>query len=516
MLLPVGQVACLGPNGIAAQLLALQDLLRWPHPKVTVFEIPDLDDGTPAYEDDLIRVWAVAKPAVPWHGPRMPSVDTKMDITGQAGSPGEAGSAGGSESGACTSDSSKDPAELANTAQGSAAEGEPVPDAWERIHHPCAEAEATTSIGDSGTSSEEVVDSDCEFAQQMRVFETLDSVLASKGSPAEVFAAMKQARVNCNNSLAPKRRREPDQASDVVKPRGQKPSERCPVDAVKLQNVPKRSRHSGAEQPAWDAIKEPKSTVRIARNAAGSIGKHADGATAFVVFVKHSCRWILLNFAAEVTTPRSDSFPAQHHMELTAHASSRPGQVGRESCCSSSQFRQPCFHRVSSAYTCGPPAALVHLRAGCVVEASARSAYVARRCLAHIPHARLYLSRNLSGPWGAGQSTQAAGGTPNAESSRRHRPPQLCRSRRSRGTRRPATLPCESAGSSRPHRSLHPPAPSWSQGLQHVPEPPHTAQWAGALRCRGRCAFTLNRSLQTKGVLCCALQRATPATQRPC
>lgn len=313
MLLAVEQVTCLGPNGIAAQLLGLQDLLRWPHPKITVFEIPDLDDGTPAYEDEFIRVWAVAKPAVPWHGPCISIMDKKMNISGQAESPEKPASTSKSESGACTSRSSEESAQLGNTAQGSAAAGGPVP-ATPKTHPLSPVEKATTSIDDSGTSSEEAAESDCEGAEQMRVFGTIDSVLAAKGSRAEVFAAMKQAKLNSNTSLASTRRRGPDCVSDVVHPGCQQQSERSPIDAVKMQNVPKRSRHSDPGQPAWAAIKEPKSNVRIARNAAGSIGKHADGAAAFVVFVKHSCHWMLLNFAAEVMTLCSD-YSAQHHTQ---------------------------------------------------------------------------------------------------------------------------------------------------------------------------------------------------------
>lgn len=285
-------------------MLALQDLLRWSHPKVTVLEIPDLDDGTPAYEDECIRVWAVGKPSVPWQGPCTLTIDKHMPDSGQAGSP-ETSSA--SSESASASDSSEDAAELENGAGVSPAAGAAMPDSITQSNAPPPREHATMPAIGTESSSDDSSDSDCEGDPQMQVFGKIDSVLAARGSASEVFAAMMQASRKPSESAALKRRRDDDAIQHALPVKHQE-TEAVLLDAAQLQSVPKRGHHGGVQRAGWDAVTEPKSSVRIARNAAGSIGKHADGAAAFVVFVKHSCRWLLLNFAAEV--PRC----SMHHV----------------------------------------------------------------------------------------------------------------------------------------------------------------------------------------------------------
>lgn len=133
---------------------------------------------------------------------------------------------------------------------------------------------------------------------QQQVFSRLDCVLESGGPAADVFAAMK-AGMQQTSSQALKRQLPDDvcgrTAASVQQPRGV-----ASAGGSAPLRMPKRTKQNGWKRTEWDVVKDHKSNVRVARNAAGSIGKHADGAAAFVVFMKVSGRWLLLNFASEV------------------------------------------------------------------------------------------------------------------------------------------------------------------------------------------------------------------------
>lgn len=296
------QVTCLGPNGIAAQLLALQDLLRWPHPKVTVSEIPDLDDGTSAYEDDLIRVWAVGKPAVPWNAPRATcSSDVELIALAQPLKKATHSDNGASDS---TSSSSEDSGSKDSMADTTAAAD---PDSVQMDCIGMPETQATNKPGtkqfsDSESCSDDTSDSGSDGNQQQQAFNRIDHVLAGGGSPADVFAAMKPTACQRPAPLAVKRRLPIDPGA-LRAPMPQQSLHKTSTGDVELAHMPKRAKQNGRDKQEWSAIREHKSNVRVVRNAAGSIGKHADGAIAFVVFLKRSGRWLLLNFASEVRAP---------------------------------------------------------------------------------------------------------------------------------------------------------------------------------------------------------------------
>eukprot|EP00892_Ulva_mutabilis_P005072 jgi/Ulvmu1/2937/UM149_0016.1 len=307
------KVTCLGPNGIAAQILALQDLLRWPHPKVTVLEIPDLDDGSPAYDDDLIQVWAVGKPAVPWHTPCVTHMSDSTVHTGPLDpSPGAQTIADKDVS----ETSSSSPSE-ASKSEGSAHGGAPAVETHGDYPSGPSGAqdtdglEADDSESQSGDSSDDPPDSGTGCDQQLHVFDRLDHVLAGRGSAAEVFAAMKARKLQNTASLSAHGRLSAA-SGGAHKPQLQKLSKSTPSDASVL-HAAKRPRQNARDTVAWNAVKERKSNVTIARNAAGSIGKYADGAAAFVVFAKRSGRWLFLNFASE----------AQQFRQLSAHPMTR-------------------------------------------------------------------------------------------------------------------------------------------------------------------------------------------------
>ena len=63
------QVTCVGPDGTGVHLRALRHICRWPHPAIDVLEFSDMDCGQAAYEDDLIKVFALTNPAFDWQPP---------------------------------------------------------------------------------------------------------------------------------------------------------------------------------------------------------------------------------------------------------------------------------------------------------------------------------------------------------------------------------------------------------------------------------------------------------------
>jgi hypothetical protein len=117
-----------GPNGTGAYLRSLRHLFEWSHPTVNVLEFSDMDSGHPAYEDDLIRVFALTSPAFDWTPPPTTSLEgttpphalnhNLMGLPSQAHAPTATFAAGTSSSLSSSSEASDIPD--AATAQGPA------------------------------------------------------------------------------------------------------------------------------------------------------------------------------------------------------------------------------------------------------------------------------------------------------------------------------------------------------------------------------------------------------------
>lgn len=302
----VVQVTCIGPNGLAAQLQALQSLVRWSVPKVTVSEFPDMDDGTPVYEDDAIVVFAITKPSTPWNKPHFASkeqhsagcatgisADRAVEKDKQAGS---SATASRSESSSEEDTSETEDSEV---------------DATEENHSKVAEGDLQGS-GEATSDSEEESSSDSDGdtkgaciqnLEQLQLFQRMDAVLLGGGTAKEVVSNLRSCiSENRVQNGIPQRTAASAQPLTASELSGGKRA--LLNEQPALSQTPRRVRsrvnavHANHKIPAFS--NSDKGGVVVARHATGSIAKQASGASGFLVQVKGSERCLLMSFAADV------------------------------------------------------------------------------------------------------------------------------------------------------------------------------------------------------------------------
>ena len=292
-------MTCIGPNGVAAQLQALQNLLRWSHPKVTVSEFPDIDDGTPVYEDDAITVFTITKPSTPWNKPQFTS--SRGPVLDTAGTSANGTAAGSTPTSSTSQSSSEDTSE---------SEGSQVDDGEENegkdvraVAGGSVEA-LSDSEEESSSDSEDDSQGACpQTLQQQQQFRRMDAVFSSGGLEKDVVSNIRSCIFG--NRAQPSIPQHRPAATQHSTAREQPGGKRGLFDEYEaLGRTPRRVRsRAGAAQSnhiVETFSNSDKAGVVVARYATGSIAKQSSGAYGFLVQIKGSDRFLLLSFASDV------------------------------------------------------------------------------------------------------------------------------------------------------------------------------------------------------------------------
>ena len=275
-------------------------------------EFPDIDDGTPVYEDDAIAVFTLTKPSTPWNKPQFISSKTPnttaTDANGavpNATAPGSSSTSSASES--CSEDDSGDGGSQVDDGEDNESKD---------VRTGLGRGEEAPSDGDeeSSSDSEDDYQGAClETVQQQQLFRRMDAVFTSGGAAKDVVSNIRSCILD--NSVQSRPPLPSPAAAKQGAAREAPGGKRGLVDErAALSHAPRRVRSRTNAAQSMQTVKPfsnaDRGGVIVARYATGSIAKQSSGAYGFLVQVKGSDRCLLLSFASDVRSMHSYSASA--------------------------------------------------------------------------------------------------------------------------------------------------------------------------------------------------------------